>query len=148
MNNPKECDPVLLDDGVKVIVLDGKIFGQATKKAYYKQGTTVSIVRRVKNGQTSRYQLANGTYITGNKQWVTPNKPQKVNKLRTKRNIKLYKDVDFTRKVKTIKAGKTLTVNGWDYSHGYDQTAYGTLRYRVNGGYVTANSKFIEVAKY
>lgn len=127
---------------------DGKVFGQATKKAYYKQGTIVSIVRRVKNGQTSRYQLANGTYITGNKQWVTPNKPQKINKIRTKRNIKLYKDVDFTRKVKAIKAGKTLKVIGWDYSHGYDQTAYGTLRYRVNGGYVTANSKFIEVAKY
>lgn len=127
---------------------DGTVFSRSTKQEHFKQGKVLRVVKSIKSGQTTRYELADGTYITGDKQWVTPNKPQKVNKLRTKRNIKLYKDVDFTRKVKTIKAGKTLKVNGWDYSHGYDHTAYGTLRYRVNGGYVTANSKFIEVAKY
>ena len=127
---------------------DGTVFSRSTKQEHFKQGKVLRVVKSIKSGQTTRYELADGTYITGNKQWVTPNKPQKVNKVRTKRNIKLYKDVDFTRKVKTLKAGKTLKVNGWDYSHGYDHTAYGTLRYRVNGGYVTANSKFIEVAKY
>lgn len=32
MNNPKECDPVLLDDGVKAIVLERYVNGDLSLK--------------------------------------------------------------------------------------------------------------------
>ncbi|MTV83286.1 mucin-binding protein [Secundilactobacillus folii] len=39
-------------------------------KKYYKKGTTLKVVRVVRHKYTTRYQLADGTYITANKKFV------------------------------------------------------------------------------
>ncbi|WP_260246145.1 DUF5776 domain-containing protein [Levilactobacillus brevis] len=122
---------------------DGTRFAQATKQKHYRQGTALTVVKQTQVGQTTRYELTNGTYVTGNKQWVSPAKPRLVKQVKVKRTIRLYRDVNGSTFIKRIKPGKTLTVTGWDYSHGRNPRLSGTLRYRVAGGYITANRQFV-----
>ncbi|MFW2884054.1 DUF5776 domain-containing protein [Levilactobacillus brevis] len=122
---------------------DGTRFAQATKQKHYRQGTALTVVKQTQVGQTTRYELTNGTYVTGNKQWVSPTKPRLVKQVKVKRTIRLYRDVNGSTFIKRIKPGKTLTVTGWDYSHGRNPRLSGTLRYRVAGGYITANRQFV-----
>ncbi|QCZ42895.1 DUF5776 domain-containing protein [Levilactobacillus brevis] len=122
---------------------DGTSFAQATKQKHYRQGTALTVVKQTQVGQTTRYELTNGTYVTGNKQWVSPTKPRLVKQVKVKRTIRLYRDVNGSTFIKRIKPGKTLTVTGWDYSHGRNPKLSGTLRYRVAGGYITANRQFV-----
>jgi len=122
---------------------DGTSFAQATKQKHYRQGTALTVVKQTQVGQTTRYELTNGTYVTGNKQWVSPTKPRLVKQVKVKRTIRLYRDVNGSTFIKRIKPGKTLTVTGWDYSHGRNPRLSGTLRYRVAGGYITANRQFV-----
>lgn len=124
------------------------VFAKATDEKHFKQGTAINVVKRVKAGQTTRYELTDGTYITGNKQWVSPTKPRLVRQIKAKKTIKLYRNVNLTHKVKAIKQGKTVKVVGWDYSRQNSQTVSGTLRYHVaGGGYITANPKLVMVEK-
>ncbi|CAM2909250.1 DUF5776 domain-containing protein [Levilactobacillus brevis] len=122
---------------------DGTSFAQATKQKHYRQGTALTVVKQTQVGQTTRYELTNGAYVTGNKQWVSPTKPRLVKQVKVKRTIRLYRDVNGSTFIKRIKPGKTLTVTGWDYSHGRNPKLSGTLRYRVAGGYITANRQFV-----
>lgn len=122
---------------------DGTRFAQATKQKHYRQGTALTVVKQTQVGQTTRYELTNGTYVTGNKQWVSPTKPRLVKQVKVKRTSRLYRDVNGSTFIKRIKPGKTLTVTGWDYSHGRNPRLSGTLRYRVAGGYITANRQFV-----
>ncbi|WP_233758809.1 DUF5776 domain-containing protein [Levilactobacillus brevis] len=122
---------------------DGTRFAQATKQKHYRQGTPLTVVKKIQVGQATRYELTNGTYVTGNKQWVSPTKPQLVKQVKVKRTIRLYQDVNGSTSIKRIKPGKTLTVTGWDYSYGRNPRLSGTLRYRVAGGYITANRQFV-----
>ncbi|MCB4356805.1 MucBP domain-containing protein [Levilactobacillus brevis] len=122
---------------------DGTRFAQATKQKHYRQGTALTVVKQTQVGQTTRYELTNGTYVTGNKQWVSPTKPRLAKQVKVKRTIRLYRDVNGSTFIKRIKPGKTLTVTGWDYSHGRNPRLSGTLRYRVAGGYITANRQFV-----
>lgn len=47
-------------------------FKRANRQTYLKKGTVVKVTQVIHKGYMTRYQLANGQYITGNKQWVTP----------------------------------------------------------------------------
>ncbi|WP_225426636.1 DUF5776 domain-containing protein, partial [Levilactobacillus tongjiangensis] len=46
-------------------------FSHAKRVKHLKQGTVVHVKRLVRRGVMTRYQLTNGTYLTGNKQWVS-----------------------------------------------------------------------------
>jgi len=114
------------------------------KGRHLKQGAAVGVTKVVKKGQMTRYQLADGTYITGNKEFVSPTRPLKVIRVKTKATVRLYKTVNLKHVIKTYKRGTTITIKGWDYSHGRDSNQAGTKRYRVAGGYITANNHFVK----
>ncbi|WP_237756728.1 DUF5776 domain-containing protein [Levilactobacillus paucivorans] len=118
-----------------------------TKVRHLKQGSSVQVVKLVKKGYLTRYQLADGTYITGNKQLVSPTKPKEVTKIKAKANINLYRDVDLQHRIKRITKGQTVTVKGWDYSFGGITGMTGSKRYKVAGGYISANKALVKVMK-
>ena len=66
-------------------------------------------------------------------------------KIKVKKSIYLYKNVDFGKRLKHIKKGTILKVKKWDYSYQYSTTTFGAKRYLVAGGYVTANTHFVKV---
>ena len=47
-------------------------FTKSQRIKHLKKGTLVRVKKIVNKGYTTRYYLANGQYLTGNKQWVTP----------------------------------------------------------------------------
>ncbi|WP_125583511.1 DUF5776 domain-containing protein [Levilactobacillus cerevisiae] len=118
--------------------------GLNSKVAHVKQGSAVTVKAVTKKGEMTRYQLANGTYITGNKQFVSPTKPKNVTKVKAKTTVRVYKDVNLTKVAKTYKKGSTLNVQGWDHSRGDVHHVSGVKRYKVAGGYMTANSKYVQ----
>ncbi len=105
------------------------------------------MVKAVKVGQKTRYELSDGTFITGNKQFVSPTKPKVVVKVKTKTKIVLYHTVNLNKKIKTYKRGTTIKITGWDYSHGSDTSRSGVQRFRTAGGYITANRQYVAVIK-
>lgn len=46
-------------------------FNKTKRATCLKKGTVVKVKRFVRHGYMTRYQLANGHYLTGNKQWVS-----------------------------------------------------------------------------
>ncbi|WP_395323127.1 DUF5776 domain-containing protein [Levilactobacillus parabrevis] len=46
-------------------------FNKTKRATYLKKGTVVKVKRLVRHGYMTRYQLTNGHYLTGNKQWVS-----------------------------------------------------------------------------
>ncbi|GEP72847.1 hypothetical protein [Lentilactobacillus rapi] len=56
-------------------------------------------------------------------------------------------DIDFNQRLKPIKKGHVLKVRGHDYSHGTNVHQHGALRYRIAGGYVTGNSRYVKVVR-
>lgn len=114
---------------------------------YLKQGTAVNVVKAVKVGQKTRYELSNGTFITGNKQFVSPTTPKTVVKVKSKTKIGLYHTANLDKKIKTYKRGTTIKITGWDYSHGRDTNRSGVQRFRTAGGYITANRQYVAIIK-
>ena len=47
-------------------------FTQKNRQKFLKPGTTVKVKQLVHHGMTTRYQLTNGQYLTGNKRFVSP----------------------------------------------------------------------------
>lgn len=115
------------------------------KVTTYRQGTVLKVKGITKHNLTTRYQLTNGKYVTANRKLVTMGRHAHVTKLRAKTNINRYATVNLTRKNRAIKKGIVLKVHHYDYSRGHDYANRGTLRYRVAGGYVTGNSKYVQV---
>lgn len=107
------------------------------KIVHYRQGQSLRVKRLVTHNLTTRFQLTNGQYVTANRQLVQTGRHTMPRRITAKRSLYRYRDVNFRRRVSHVKPGQTLTVLGWDYSD------HGTLRYRVAGGYVTANRQFI-----
>ncbi|MFD1548958.1 DUF5776 domain-containing protein [Levilactobacillus fuyuanensis] len=70
-------------------------------------------------------------------------KPKTIKYVRAKTMIRRYEDVNLTKVVQAYQQGTVFTVKGWDYAH----TASGTKRYKVAGGYITANSKYVTAVK-
>ncbi|WP_283680326.1 BspA family leucine-rich repeat surface protein [Lentilactobacillus sp. Marseille-Q4993] len=111
----------------------------------YKQGTVLPVVNFVTHNLTTRYVLKNGQYITGNRKLVDMNKHNQVRYVKAKRTLNLYRTVNLTGKKKQIKKGTVLQVKNYDYSYGNDFSKSGVLRYRVAGGYITANAKYVNL---
>lgn len=113
----------------------------------YKQGTVLRVKGMTKYHLTTRYILTNGRYITGNRKLIIMGDRKQVNKIRTKRAINLYKDKDLKKKIKIIKKNKNIKVKGFNYSQDNNFKVKGTKRYKINGGFITANKKLIKVIK-
>lgn len=112
----------------------------------YKQGTRLTIKKVVTHGATTRFLLTNGKYISANKHFVTAGQYKVPAKVQAKTAVNRYSTVNLTKKNKhyTKKTHVVFKVLGWDYSKGTSTTAAGTLRYRVAGGYITANPKYVK----
>lgn len=117
------------------------------KVVHVKQGTPLTVKRMAKHNGMTRYQLASGQYISGSKKLVSPTKPKQVKRVKAKTIVRVYKDVNLKKVVKTVKKGSVITVKGWDYSHGNVHHVSGYKRYKVAGGYITANSKYVKIAQ-
>ncbi|KRO04873.1 hypothetical protein IV54_GL000762 [Levilactobacillus paucivorans] len=111
------------------------------------QGTKVTVTHLIKNGPVTRYMLADGTFITGNKSYVTTTKPKKVIHVKARDGRNLYSDVNLTHRLKHYRKGHIFTVKSWDYSHGHNLSVSGTKRYKVAGGYITGNPKLVKIVK-
>ena len=109
----------------------------------YRQGTVLRVKGIVKYNLTTRYILTNGDYITANRKLVNMGRHKQVKSVKTKQAINRYSNVNLTKKNQSIAKNRTLKVYGYDYSHKNDVTKHGALRYRVAGGYITANTKYV-----
>ncbi|MCH4165690.1 MAG: BspA family leucine-rich repeat surface protein [Lentilactobacillus diolivorans] len=109
----------------------------------YRQGTVLRVKRIVKHNLTTRYVLTNGKYVTANRKLVNMGRHKQVKSIKTKQAINRYSNVNFTKKNQSIAKNRTIKVYGYDYSRKNDVTKHGTLRYRVAGGYITANTKYV-----
>ena len=118
--------------GYKSAKLTGKV------KHHYRQGQVLRVKRLIHRGQSLVFQLTNGAYITANKQQVQAGKLKMPRMIKTKHRVTLYKEAELKHRLHGIAANKQLKVQGWDYS------VHGTLRYRVAGGYVTANHNLVK----
>ncbi|MFC6274029.1 DUF5776 domain-containing protein [Levilactobacillus tangyuanensis] len=117
------------------------------KLGHYKQGSAITVIKRVRQGQMTRYQLADGTYITGNKQWVSPNRPRLVTRVKTKAKVAVYRNTDL-KQIRTHYAkNRIITVKGWDDTNGDRSAKPGQKLYRVSGGYILANARDLKVIK-
>lgn len=110
-----------------------------------KQGTVLKVKAIVHHNLTTRYQLSNGHYITGNRKLVISGKMNQPHKIKVKKAVYRYNNANFSKKTKLIKKGTVLKVKTWTYSHPYSTKKHGTKVYHVTGGYVTANGKYIKV---
>lgn len=109
----------------------------------YRQGTVLKVKQIVKHNLTTRYVLTNGQYVTANRKLVNMDRHKQVKSVKTKQSIRRYQDVNLTKSNQRLAANKRVKVYGYDYSHGKDLTKHGVLRYRVAGGYITANTKYV-----
>lgn len=105
---------------------------------HYRQGQKLTIKRVVHYHATTRFVLSDGTYITANKQLVRTGAFTHAKYVTVKTGVNLYKDYNLQTKAGHHYTAKTkIKILGWDYSDN------GTLRYRVAGGYITANSLYV-----
>ncbi|WP_395390512.1 MULTISPECIES: DUF5776 domain-containing protein [Levilactobacillus] len=111
------------------------------KAHHYRQGQVLTVKKLVRHNLTTRYVLKNGEYLTANKKLVQNGRIKSAKSIKTKTPINRYRDVNFTKRQRHYRKHATIAIKGWDYS------AAGTKRYRVAGGYITANSRFIHVVK-
>lgn len=112
---------------------------------HYRQGTQLTVKKVVTHNATTRFLLNDGTYISANKHLVTAGRQSVPTKVRAKTAVNRYATVNLTHKQQhyAAKSHHVFKVLGWDYSRGTSTTTPGTLRYRVAGGYITANPKFV-----
>ncbi|ARN91442.1 hypothetical protein AZI11_00235 [Levilactobacillus brevis] len=122
-----------------------------TKKVkHYKQGSVLTVKKVVKHNLTTRFVLSNGQYITANRKLVQTGKQKMAKRVKTTKTIKLYRDVNLTKRTKSkqvFKKGIKLNIKKFEYSQANVMTKSGTKRYVVKGGYITANSKFVKIIK-
>ncbi|MGY5339595.1 DUF5776 domain-containing protein [Levilactobacillus spicheri] len=112
---------------------------------HYRQGTVLKVVGLQQHRLTTRFKLSNGRYVTANRKLVLAGTQVTPRALRTKTTLNRYRTANLTGQNGRFAAGKRLSILGWTYSRPDDFGTRGTLRYRVAGGYVTANRKFIQV---
>ncbi|MCH4165112.1 MAG: BspA family leucine-rich repeat surface protein [Lentilactobacillus diolivorans] len=117
------------------------------KARSYRQGTVLHVKRIVTHNLTARYVLTNGDYITANRKLVNMGRHKQVKSVKTKRALNRYNNANFTKKNHTIAKNRALKVYGYDYSQKNSVTKHGALRYRVAGGYITANTKYVRAYK-
>ncbi|MGF2384981.1 MBG domain-containing protein [Lentilactobacillus otakiensis] len=115
----------------------------------YKQGTVLKAKKVVSHNLTTRFVLSNGQYVTANRKLVQMGRHAIPTKVRAKGAINRYSNVKLTKRNKHYSANqrKTFKVYGFDYSQANSTKHHGTLRYRVDGGYITGNTKYINIIK-
>lgn len=123
-------------------------FAKKNRVKLHHQGEVLKVKKVIYHGLTTRYQLTNGNYVSGNKQWTSPNKWSFPKRVKAVGAINVYKTANLTGKVKHYKAKshQVFTVKGFDYSHGFGNRGY-TKRYKVSGGYISANPKIVKEVK-
>ncbi|MFC6275833.1 DUF5776 domain-containing protein [Levilactobacillus tangyuanensis] len=117
------------------------------KATHYKQGQVLKVKKIVSHNLTTRYVLSSGRYITANKQLVKAGKQKQVKSIRVQRGINRYGTGNLTKKNGHYRRGQVLKVSGWIYSNADNFGKGDTLRYKVKGGYVTANSRYVTVIR-
>lgn len=113
----------------------------------YKQGTVLHVTKFVHHNLATRYVLNNGQYITGNRKLVNMGKHQQVHYVKVIKTINRYKTVNLTGQKKQIKEGTKIRIKNYDFSYAHDLNKAGALRYRIVGGYITGNSKYVRILK-
>ncbi|WP_367296102.1 DUF5776 domain-containing protein [Levilactobacillus yonginensis] len=115
----------------------------------YAQGKQLAVKKVVTQGKTTRLLLANGKYISGNRHFVVAEKYRVPTRVRAKTAVNRYADVNLTQRKRHYprRTHHTFKILGWDYSQGNNPTTAGTLRYRVAGGYITANPHLVSAVK-
>jgi len=117
------------------------------KRTHYRQGQVLKVKKIVTHNLTTRFVLSNGRYVTANKQLVQAGKQAMPKKIVVKHAINRYGTANLTKRNRHYRAGEVLKVKGWTYSNAHNFGKNDTLRYRVNGGYVTANQHFVRTVK-
>lgn len=117
------------------------------KTKHYRQGQVLKVKKIVRHHLTTRFVLSNGQYVTANKKLVQTGRHTVTKQIRVQKGINRYQKVTLTKKNGHFKKGQILTVKNWDYSHAHNFAKKDTLRYRVSGGYVTANRNFVKVVR-
>ncbi|KRL98287.1 DUF5776 domain-containing protein [Levilactobacillus hammesii] len=112
----------------------------------YRQGAQLTVRKVVTHNQTTRFLLNNGHYVSANKHFVTLGKQRVPAKVRAKTAVNRYDTVNLSQKNHHYarQSHHVFKVLGWDYSYGTTTTLSGTLRYRVAGGYITANHQLVQ----
>ncbi|WP_341780303.1 DUF5776 domain-containing protein [Levilactobacillus sp. HBUAS70063] len=121
--------------------------GLKKRVTHYRQGTTLKVTGLKHYRLTTRFKLSNGTYVTANRKLVTTQKTSTPAYIRTKTTINRYRTVNLTGKRGSYAAKKRVKVLGWAYSQPNNFAKFGTLRYHVAGGYVTANAKYVQAIR-
>lgn len=111
------------------------------KVKHYRQGQVLSVVGIKHHNLTTRFKLKGGTYVTANKLLVHSGRVPMVKKVVAKTKINRYRDVNLKKRVKSFRKGTKVAVLGYDFS------TKGTQRYRITGGYITANPKLVKAIK-
>ncbi|NLR31047.1 DUF5776 domain-containing protein [Levilactobacillus tujiorum] len=111
------------------------------KVKHCRQGQVLPVVGIKQHNLTTRFKLKDGTYVTANKILVHSGRLPMVKKVVAKTKINRYKDVNLKKRIKPFRKGTKVAVLGYDFS------AKGTQRYRVAGGYITANPKLVKAIK-
>lgn len=119
------------------------------KRAHYRQGQVLQVKQVVTHNATTRFMLKNGTYISGNKRLVFAGKQVMPNRAQAKTALNRYTTPNLTKRNHHYakKTQATFKVLGWDYANVNDFSKGDTLRYRVAGGYITANPQFVRTLK-
>ncbi|GEP24068.1 DUF5776 domain-containing protein [Lentilactobacillus diolivorans] len=115
----------------------------------YKQGTILKVKGIVRHNLTTRYVLSNGQYVTGNRKLVNMGRHHYPKYVKAKTAVNRYHNVNLTKRNQHYKQNskKVFKVYNFDYSQANSVTKHGTLRYRIAGGYITGNAKYIQIVR-
>lgn len=111
----------------------------------YRQGTVLKVRGFVRHNLTTRYQLSNGHYITGNRKLVISGQYKQPKRVIVKHRINRYQTANLTKRNGSYKRGQRMTIKHYTFSHATNKQKRGTMRFAVKGGYITANQKFVRV---
>lgn len=111
----------------------------------FKQGQVLRVKGFVKHNLTTRYQLSNGHYITGNRKLVQMGKVKQPKRIVVKQAINRYQTANLTKRNGSFKKGNKITIKRYTFSDAASLTKTGMKRYVVNGGYITASPKYVKV---
>ncbi|TPR41217.1 hypothetical protein DY123_07460 [Apilactobacillus micheneri] len=111
----------------------------------FPQGTVLKFKKIVKHNLTTRYLLPNGNYVTGNRKLIKLGKHYQVKKVKAKKNIYLYKNIDLTQRRRVIKKNTIIKIRYYDYSYRYNFDKTGFKVYLVNGGYINSNHNNLKI---
>lgn len=117
----------------------------ANPVTHYAQGSVLKVVAIQHRHLTTRFQLTNGTYITANRQLIRAGKLVSPTHIQTQTRVTRYGTANLTGRRQTYRPGRRLKVLGWTYAHPHDLSQPSPRRYRVPGGYVTANPRAVRV---